>query len=71
MLNLQRQAVPQHTSPIRKARTSNIAKVDFLQEDLSHELRTKLRPPQTTAAYRTCSLNQNFRTELEGPQTAP
>ena len=46
MLNLQRQAVPQHTSTIRKARTSNITKVDFLHEDLSLELRTKLRPPR-------------------------
>ena len=48
--------------------TSDIAEVSFLYEYRSHELRTKLRACQTTAVYRTCSLNQNFRSELEGPQ---
>ena len=49
---------------------SDIAELSFLHEDSSHELRTKLRACQTTAIYRTCSLTQNFRTQLEGPEPA-
>lgn len=66
MLNLQRQAVPQLTSSIRKARTSNIAKVDFLHEDLSHELRNKFAAPPDYSCLQDLLSESKFQDRVGG-----